>query len=84
MDLRFAGADAVAAAKARASGSTDRGPINRALVNENNNNAAKLALDVNFKNIPSGVKTSTDAEGDAFSNVTVRKTPSQTVGAHFN
>jgi hypothetical protein len=69
LDLRYAGAAAVAAAKARAAGgTTDRGPLDKAIATPVAPKAISDLL-INFKNVPEGVKTDASATGNAFSGV---------------
>jgi hypothetical protein len=74
VNFRYVGDDVVAAARARAAGgTTDRGPIDRSIVNQSNINATKRMLNFNFKNVPDGVKTNVDASGDAFSAIKMNR-----------
>jgi hypothetical protein len=73
MDIRFAGKEAVEAAKARAAGgTTDRGPIDKSIATPVPPGAVSN-LRINLNNVPDGVKTNTNVQGDAFNNVTLSK-----------
>jgi hypothetical protein len=70
MDMRYAGAEAVAAAKALREGG-DRKQIDRAIASPSNSSSSFSKLLINLKNVPSGIKT--DAGGDGFGEVKVNR-----------
>jgi len=73
INFRYVGDAVVAAAKARAAGgTTDRGPIDKAIATPVSPNAISNLL-INFKNVPEGVKTDASTSGNAFSGIKMNR-----------